>query len=203
MSEYIVRGGKPLYGTVRAQGSKNSAVAILMACIAVKGTVLLRRVPYISDVLECIKVLRMLGAEVGWLPQGGLSVDCSEIEYRDIPTEVTKRMRASTYLMGGCLARFGHCGALTAGGCSLGKRPVNLHLDALRAVGATLSADGVLSICTSPEGEYVFPRITVGGTVNAVLASVIGDGVCKEYGTYEELMELKGAFYELRKLQTE
>ena len=100
MSRYIIRGGKPLVGTVEAQGSKNSAVAILLACIAVKGRVVLHRVPYITDVLDCIEVLRCLGGSVEWLVDGSLVVDCTNVEYRDVPDAVTGRIRASTYIMG-------------------------------------------------------------------------------------------------------
>lgn len=178
MAEYIIRGGKPLYGTVRAQGSKNSAVAVLMACIAVKGEVVLRRVPYITDVVNCIEIIRYLGGTVRWLPNGSLSVDCSSLAYREIPLCFTGRIRASTYLMGACLNRFGVCPSLQAGGCSLGSRPVDLHIDALKALGAEFSTDGGLRMLRSPKGEYEFPLRTVGGTVNAIVASVCGKDTC-------------------------
>jgi len=178
MSEYIVRGGKPLFGTVRAQGSKNSAVAILMSCVAVKGEVRLRRVPYITDVVDCIGIIRYMGGVVEWLSDGSLLVDCSRVEYREIPCSVTARIRASTYLLGACLNRFGYCGPLSTGGCSLGARPINLHMNALIAIGAAKSADGRVCVPGSLSGEYKFPQKTVGGTVNAVVAAVCGGGDC-------------------------
>jgi UDP-N-acetylglucosamine 1-carboxyvinyltransferase len=178
MSRYIIRGGKPLIGTVEAQGSKNSAVAILLACIAVRGRVVLRRVPYITDVLDCIEILRCLGGVVEWLPDRSLCVDCTEIEYKLIPADITGRIRASTYIMGAFINRFGRCPQLKSGGCSLGERPVDLHVDSLIALGATVSSDGGLNTGGALNGTYEFPKITVGGTVNSVIASACGCGRC-------------------------
>ena len=178
MAEYIIRGGKPLSGTVEAQGSKNSAVAVLLACIAVQGTVRLHRVPYITDVADCIEIIRSIGGEVNWLPDRSLSVDCSNVGYREVPLRIVSRIRASTYIMGGFLNRFGRCPALKSGGCSLGARPVDLHLSALEAIGAEVSNDGGLSMAVTPNGEYEFPKVTVGGTINAVVAAACGNGCC-------------------------
>ena len=176
MAEYIIRGGKPLYGEIAAQGSKNSAVAILMACITVRGVVILRRIPYVTDVLDCIQILRSLGARVEWLNDGGLLIDCTDLEYCMLSSDITRRIRASTYLMGSCLSRFGRCRLLEHGGCALGKRPIDIHLDVLRKIGMRENGD-MLSLA-SPYGEAEFSRVTVGGTVNALLATVCGDGEC-------------------------
>ena len=178
MSEYVIKGGIPLCGTVEVQGSKNSAVAILMACIVVKGKVTLRRVPYISDVVRCIEILRYLGAVVEWHPDRTLSVDCSELEYVSISESLVGSIRASTYLMGACLNRFGRCHFLQGGGCSLGRRPVDLHVGALGAIGAELMMDGAMYMRNSPNGSFRFPAVTVGGTINAVVAAACGNGRC-------------------------
>ena len=178
MSKYIIRGGNPLVGTVEAQGSKNSAVAVLLACIAVKGKVVLHRVPYITDVLDCIEILRYLGGSVGWADDGALSVDCSEVECRSIPDSITGRIRASTYIMGAFINRFGWCPMLKSGGCSLGDRPIDLHIDALAALGARECSDGGLKRYGSFNGRYDFSKITVGGTINTVVSAACGDGVC-------------------------
>ena len=176
MAKFIVRGGKPLYGEIVAQGSKNSAVAILMACIAVKGLVTLWRVPFITDVLNCIEILKGFGAKVEWGVDGALRVDCRELKYKHPSQELTAKMRASTYLMGACLSRFGKCDALAFGGCSLGERPVNIHLEVLRKIGVE-NRSGTLFL-EEPCGMAVFSRVTVGGTVNAILAAVCGVGEC-------------------------
>lgn len=203
MSAYYIRGGRPLYGNIELQGSKNSAVAIIMACITVRGKVLLRRVPYISDVSDCISIIRYLGGFAEWCGDGMLSIDCTELNGCDVPSCLTGRMRASTYLMGAELNRFGSCRVPNIGGCTLGDRPIDLHLYAFSRLGARLSgncennsffrdggyeeiSEGMKGIdnCRTivfPYGKCVggviaFSRVTVGGTVNALLASACADG---------------------------
>lgn len=178
MSAYVIRGGRPLFGVVEAQGSKNSAVAVLLACVAVRGEVVLHRVPFITDVTDCIEILRYLGGRVEWISKCSLSVNCSGVEYREVPIELTGRIRASTYLMGACLNRFGRCRLMRGGGCSLGERPVNLHIESLLALGASMGMDGELSTDGALNGRYVFPFVTVGGTVNAVVSTACGSGTC-------------------------
>ena len=178
MSKYIIRGGNPLVGTVEAQGSKNSAVAILLACIAVKDRVILRRVPYITDVLDCIEILRCLGGIVEWLDAGILSVDCTGIECGTVPEGIAGRIRASTYIMGAFINRFGWCPMLKSGGCSLGDRPVDLHVEAFVALGGRVCSDGGLKRYGSFNGRYDFSKITVGGTINTVIAAACGSGAC-------------------------
>lgn len=181
MRRYFIRGGRPLYGNVEAQGSKNSAVAVIMACIAVKGRVLLRRVPSISDVSDCISLIRCLGAEVERCGDGMLSIDCTELSHNGVPETLTSRLRASSYLMGAELSRFGSCRVPKLGGCALGARPIDLHLYAFSALGARSYGEGEDGSIGFPDGvgvggKIVFPRITVGGTVNALLASVCATG---------------------------
>ena len=178
MAKYVIRGGNPLSGTVEVQGSKNSAVAVLLACIAVRGEVVLRRVPDITDVVDCIGIIRYLGGRVAWLPGRSLSVDCSDIKYRTVPSALTGRMRASTYMMGAFLNRFGRCGMIRAGGCSLGSRPVDLHIGAMKSLGALVDRCGEICVNGGLNGEWVFPQVTVGGTINSVIASSRGEGVC-------------------------
>ena len=176
MAEFVIRGRKPLCGEIVVQGSKNSAVAILMACIVVKGRIVLWRVPFITDVINCIEILRGLGGKVEWSADGALRVDCRELEYKIPSRELTEKMRASTYLMGACLSRFGRCDALAFGGCSLGARPVDIHLEVLRKIG--VESDSGALFLEDPCGVAEFSRVTVGGTVNAILAAVCGTGEC-------------------------
>lgn len=180
MRRYHISGGKPLYGTVEVQGSKNSAVAVIMACIAVKGRVLLRRVPYISDVSDCLSAVRCHGGVAEWCGDGMLSVDCTDVRFVEVPRELTGKLRASAYLMGAQLSRFGICHIPRLGGCALGARPIDLHLYAFSELGARACAQDGHSICfpsgRGRGGHIGFPKITVGGTVNALLASVCADG---------------------------
>lgn len=178
MSSYVIRGGKPLFGAVEIQGSKNSAVAIILACIAVEGEVVLHRVPCITDVLDCIEIVRYVGGRVEWLSGSSLYINCVEVEYKEVPARITERIRASTYLMGAFLGRFGRCPLMKSGGCSLGERPIDLHMDVLGAIGARHGVTGELCLNRVSDAKYSFPRVTVGGTVNAIVAAACGCGEC-------------------------
>ncbi len=181
MKSYIISGGRPLYGETDIGGSKNSAVAVLIAALAVGEKVTLSGIPNISDVLDCISILKLLGCSVDITEKNTLNIDSSHAFPADIPKELSERMRASIYLMGAMLSRFGYCGKLTSGGCDFGTRPINYHLYALKRLGAKCESDNGAVEISAPNGLkgalIEFPQITVGGTINAIIAAVRAEGL--------------------------
>ncbi len=190
MKSYIISGGRPLFGEINIDGSKNSAVAVLIAALAVGDTVTLSGIPDITDVTDCIAILKHLGCSVELLEQHTIKIDSRNADMADIPAEISSKMRASSYLMGAMLSRFGKCGGLSMGGCDFGSRPINYHLVALEKLGAKREGDENTVILSAPNGMkgalVRFPRTTVGGTVNAIIAAVRAKGTTVIEGAARE-----------------
>lgn len=190
MKSYIIFGGNPLFGEIDISGSKNSAVAILIAALIADEPITLSGIPDITDVTDCITILRLLGCSVELLERNTLKIDPRNAEITDIPAEISSKMRASSYLMGALLSRFGRCGGLSMGGCDFGSRPINYHLLALEKLGARLENNENNLTLSAPSGltgaHIKFPRPTVGGTVNAIIASVKAKGVTVIEGAAKE-----------------
>lgn len=177
MGYYTVNGKNRLMGEVNIQGSKNSAVAILMASLITDGETVLTNLPRISDVALCIKILRLLGCTVIYESPDSVRINTRHASYAPLPPEITSGMRASSYLIGALTARFGECALPTSGGCDFGQRPIDMHLDALKSLGAC-EADGLLKAEKGLVGTRIrFPQKTVGGTVNAVIAASKANGL--------------------------
>lgn len=178
MKKYLINGGNRLHGEISVQGSKNSAVAILIACIITDGEILLTNLPDISDVTNCLKILTYYGCDVQYQDKNTVRIKTGYQENRPLPEELAKTMRASSYLLGALLSRFGSCRLPESGGCNFGKRPIDFHINALKALGAyentendTLTAHNGLTA-----GNIFFPAKTVGGTVNAIIAAAKARG---------------------------
>ena len=141
MSRLLARGGHPLEGEVTIQGAKNSVLPVLAATILASGAVELRRCPRLRDVEASIRILRALGCRGEW--QGDtLLVDTSRMSGCSVPDELMREMRSSAIFLGAILARCGQAELSYPGGCELGPRPIDLHLSALRALGADISDAG-------------------------------------------------------------
>ncbi len=190
MKSYIISGGRPLFGEINISGSKNSAVAVLMASLAVGDKVTLSGIPDISDVSDCISILKHLGCSVTLSERHTVNIDSSDAYLSDIPTEISGRMRASSYLMGAMLSRFGSCEGLSMGGCDFGSRPINYHLSALEKLGAKHEVNSNSLVLSAPNGLkgtlIEFPRPTVGGTVNAIIAASRASGTTVIKGAARE-----------------
>ena len=173
MDSLLVRGGRPLVGTVEIKGAKNAALPILAATVLHGGTYMIENCPDISDVDAATEILRALG---GWSIRNGntLLVDTRGIDRWCIPGSLMVRIRASVLFLGPLLARFGRAELTMPGGCPLGSRPIDLHLQAMAAMGASVTLrDGVISCETSGlhgcSIAFSFP--SVGATENALLAA--------------------------------
>ncbi len=175
MSKFIINGGKPLYGNVRTQGSKNSAVAVLIASIITDGVSEITGVPDISDVRACLELLECLGIKTEFCDEH-VTLDTSGVKKAVLPCETVKKMRASSYLIGAELVRFGECTLPDSGGCNFGIRPVNYHVSAMKSLGAE-EKGGKLFCCNLKGNSIVLPYPSVGATVNAVIAASRSNGV--------------------------
>ena len=173
MKHIIIRGGRRLEGALPVQGAKNSVLPVLAATILHPGVTVLRGCPRLSDVEASIRILRHLGCRADWQGEE-LVVDTSSMSRWDIPDHLMREMRSSVIFLGAILARLGRAEMSYPGGCELGPRPIDLHLAALRKLGAAVEEKGGRLCCTGAamEGrEITLSLPSVGATENAMLAA--------------------------------
>ena len=140
MDKFVIQGGKPLEGTVTVSGAKNAVLPAMAATILSNGIHVIKNVPDLRDVTTMSKLLRILGASVVF-ENNVLTIDTSHIDNYEAPYELVKTMRASVYVLGPLLARFGKARVSLPGGCAWGPRPIDLHLSGFRKLGVDLTLD--------------------------------------------------------------
>lgn len=180
MEKFIIRGGNPLIGRVSISGAKNAAVAILPAVILAGDRCVIENLPNISDVTTLVQMLRDMGAQVKMLTKSTLEIDTTYIDVTQVPDELARQMRASYYFLGALLGRFKQATVAMPGGCNLGPRPIDQHLKAFTALGAVDSVEyGMINVSADKlEGAHVFfDTVSVGATINAMLAAVRAEGM--------------------------
>lgn len=180
MDKFIIEGGVPLTGAVSISGAKNAAVAILPATILAGDKCIIENLPDISDVNTSLSILHEMGARIRRLTRTTYEIDTSSVDTTVVPDALARQMRASYYFLGCLLGRFGTATVPMPGGCDLGPRPVDQHLKAFIGLGATDSVDyGMISVkCQKLAGAHIFfDTVSVGATVNAMLASVRAEGL--------------------------
>ena len=182
MIKYIIEGGQPLHGEVTISGAKNAAVAILPATLLVNGKCHIENVPDISDVRLLLEILSDMGAQIRRLGRNTLEVDCTRVRNITAPIDKVHRIRASYYLLGAHLGRFGHARNALPGGCNFGLRPIDQHIKGFEAMGAMVEQSGGYVICDAPEGglkggRVYFDMVSVGATMNILLAATLADGM--------------------------
>ena len=178
MSRLLIRGGNRLQGEVTIQGAKNSVLPILAATILTGGSVVLRRCPRLRDVEASIRILQALGCKAGWRGDV-LEVDTAGMTGCDVPDALMREMRSSVIFLGAILARCGWAELSYPGGCELGPRPIDLHLAALRALGADIDDAGGTLRCRARKltgCQIVLATPSVGATENAMLAACGAEG---------------------------
>ena len=173
-------GGQPLRGEVAISGSKNAALKLLAAATLTGERCRFTNVPEIADVHVMVDVLRDLGVVVDHPAPNTYEVSAGDVDWLFVPLEAAAKMRASFILLGPLLARFGRVIISNPGGDRIGRRPVNLHVDAMRALGATIDYRNGYYFAQAPGrlrgGSVSFPHVTVMGTENAILAATLADG---------------------------
>lgn len=180
MDKYLIRGGKPLSGTVNISGAKNAAVAIIPATLLAEGPCILENLPEISDVSISFHILQEMGASIQMLSRTSARVDTTFVKDPTVPYELAKRMRASYYFLGALLTRFGHANVAMPGGCNFGVRPINLHLKGFKSLGAEYEIEnGMIRVRSDGlVGTHIyFDVVSVGATINLLLASVKAEGL--------------------------
>jgi UDP-N-acetylglucosamine 1-carboxyvinyltransferase len=179
MDKLRIRGGRPLAGRVRVSGAKNAVLPALAASLLTDGTLTLRRVPDLRDLRTMLKVLEHLGAEAS-LEEGSICrIRMGSLQEPEAPYDMVRTMRASILVLGPLLARFGRARVSLPGGCAIGERPVDLHITALRALGADvdLSHGYIDARARKLTGaEITFSQKTVTGTENALMAASLARG---------------------------
>ena len=182
MINYIVQGGKKLNGSVSISGAKNAAVAILPAALLVRGTCRIENVPDISDVRLLLEILSNMGAKIRRLSRHTVEIDCMHVRNATAPIELVRRIRASYYLIGAELGRFGHAHVAMPGGCNFGVRPIDQHIKGFEAMGAVIEQSGGYVCADAPEGglcggHVYLDIVSVGATMNILLAAVLCNGI--------------------------
>ena len=183
MEKIIVDGGNPLYGRVEVSGMKNSAVAVVFATVLANDVCVLDNLPNISDVAACLSILESIGAKIKPISEGAVEIDTRHIRAGvEAPLEPVRKMRASYYLAGALLGRFGCAKVGLPGGCDFGVRPIDLHVKAFEKLGASVTVgNGCIEAVADPEqglhGKNIyFDCCSVGATINAILAAVLAQG---------------------------
>ncbi|MGN1170136.1 MAG: UDP-N-acetylglucosamine 1-carboxyvinyltransferase [Lachnospiraceae bacterium] len=178
MDSIHVRGGRSLSGEISVQGSKNAVLPIMAAAVLVKGVTVLRNCPDITDVRYMIKLLQSIGCQVE-RKDDSLRIDAGQITGNVLPHEYVSKMRSSVILMGALLGRTGEVALNYPGGCVIGKRPIDLHLEAFEKMGVHLEkTDEKLAACAHRlSGREIHLKIaSVGATENVILAAVLAEG---------------------------
>ena len=179
MKKLVIRGGKPLNGEITINGAKNSTVALIPAAIIADSPVVLEGVPDIQDVHSLLEILAEFNVKTEF-KNNTLMIDPTDMVSIPMPTGKIQSLRASYYFMGATLSKFGEGVIGLPGGCFLGPRPIDQHIKAFRSLGATVEDEfGVITLSTPNglEGSRIYMDVvSVGATINAILASVRAKG---------------------------
>ena len=189
MSMYEIQGGRPLNGRLRVQGAKNSVLPLLAAALLAPGQSVIHHCPDLSDVSATLDILALLGCRVSREGER-VTVDAAPISGSAIPERLMREMRSSVIFLGALLARTGCAKLCYPGGCELGPRPIDLHLAALRGLGAEIREEGECLSCTTGRGlqgaRIQLPFPSVGATENAMLCACGAQGVTTLTGAARE-----------------
>jgi UDP-N-acetylglucosamine 1-carboxyvinyltransferase len=179
MEKLKISGGIPLQGEVRIAGAKNAALPILAATLLADGPMTLGNIPHLRDITTTMGLLGCMGAQITMDERMRIRVDSSAITDFNAPYELVRTMRASILVLGPLLARFGQAIISLPGGCAIGSRPINLHIEGLRAMGASLELENGYIRATAKRlkgARLVMDMVTVTGTENLMMAAALADG---------------------------
>jgi UDP-N-acetylglucosamine 1-carboxyvinyltransferase len=178
MQQFLITGGKPLRGTVRASGNKNAALKMLAACLLTDEPMILRNAPDIGDMRTAIAIIKQLGADVDWLDERSLQVQCKNIATTRVDRELAQKMRASIVFAGPMLGRMGQIYLPAPGGDAIGERRLDTHVLALRKLGVEITFDGAfnMSVAQLKGADILLNEASVTATENALMAAVLARG---------------------------
>ena len=178
---YVINGGRPLKGEVVISGAKNAAVAMIPAALLVDGVCRIENMPHISDTDMLLTIISELGAKIRFVNRSTVDIDCTHVSFHDTPFDLMRKIRASYYLIGAMLGRFGVSKTTMPGGCNFGERPIDQHIKGMEALGAEVSIEHGFVYAYAKEGKLrgskiYLDKVSVGATINIILASVLASG---------------------------
>ncbi|MBR5490992.1 MAG: UDP-N-acetylglucosamine 1-carboxyvinyltransferase [Oscillospiraceae bacterium] len=181
MEKYVIKGGKKLYGQIDISGAKNAAVAIIPAALMVEGVCRIENIPQISDTKKLLEMLSLMGAKIKYINEHTFDIDCTNVYMSDEIFELTRQIRASYYLIGSMLGRFGEAHTTMPGGCNFGVRPIDQHIKGMKALGATMDISRGFIKAQAKGGRLKGARIyldkvSVGATINIMIAATMASG---------------------------
>ena len=186
MDRILIRGGRPLRGDIEISGSKNAALPLLAAALLTREKLRLSNLPRLADIASMRRLLETLGVELREVSAEAeekgmvLEVQADEVKSFRAPYDLVRKMRASVLVLGPLLARFGRAEVSLPGGCAIGTRPVDLHLKALEAMGASITIEAGYIHAEAARGlrgaDFAFPIVSVGATENAMMAAALAEG---------------------------
>ena len=181
VEKYVINGGTTLHGEVEISGAKNAAVAIIPAALMVDGVCVIENMPQISDTEMLLTILKELGAKIRFLNRSTVEIDCTDVWMQDAPYDLMRKIRASYYLIGAMLGRFGHAKTTMPGGCNFGVRPIDQHIKGMNALGADIDIKSGFIYADSRDGKLhgariYLDKVSVGATMNIILAATLAQG---------------------------
>lgn len=180
MDKLLIKDAGPLDGSVKISGAKNAALPILMASLLVDGVTSIGNLPHLNDVTTTLELLGRLGAQLTIDDKFNVDIDATDIHSHEAPYDLVKTMRASILVLGPLVARYGQAEVSLPGGCAIGARPVNLHIDGMREMGADIEVEGgyvKAKVNGRLKGaKMVMDMVSVGATENLIMAASLADG---------------------------
>ena len=170
-----------LHGEVEISGAKNAAVAIIPAALMVNGVCRIENIPQISDTDMLLTILTHMGAKVSFINNSTIEIDCTDVHYQDVPFDLTRKIRASYYLIGAMLGRFGCAKTTMPGGCNFGVRPIEQHIKGMTALGSDVDVKNGFVYADARDGRLhgariYLDKVSVGATMNIILAATLAQG---------------------------
>lgn len=181
VEKYVIKGGTSLHGEVEISGAKNAAVAIIPAALMVNGVCRIENVPQISDTDMLLTILSELGAKIRYINKSTVEIDCTNVRNQDAPYDLMRKIRASYYLIGAMLGRFGSAKTTMPGGCNFGVRPIDQHIKGMTALGADVEVKNGFVYADARDGKLhgariYLDKVSVGATMNIILAAALAQG---------------------------
>jgi UDP-N-acetylglucosamine 1-carboxyvinyltransferase len=203
MDKLLIKGGSPLNGTIYASGAKNSALPILAASLLADSPLRVGNLPHLNDVTTMLELLGSMGVEVMLSDEMEVQVDTSNIKNLNARYELVKTMRASILVLGPLLAKFQQATVALPGGCAIGSRPVNLHIEAMRAMGAEINIeDGNIKASVNGRlkgAKILFEPVSVTATENVIMAASLAEGttIIENAAREPEVIDLANCLIEM------